>query len=148
MIKVTLWERYSSHVKIFNFWGGQDEAENVVIHLNSSYDYKQQGLWIDWIFLRPVICNSFAWASLFISIPSALESKLKSWLCSMFSTISSASTLVASTLFSCDSTESCFTGCLQKYIVHLEAIQKICFPSARYGFQGKGTCRAFLMVHL
>lgn len=46
---------------------------------------------------------------------SALESKLKSWLWSIFSTISSASTLVASTLFSCDSTESCFTGCLQSF---------------------------------
>lgn len=47
-------------------------------------------------------------------IPSALESRLKSWLCSIFSTTSSASTLVSSTRFSWDSTESCFIGHLWK----------------------------------
>lgn len=46
--------------------------------------------------------------------PSALESRLKSWLCRIFSTTSSASTLVSSTRFSWDSTESCFTGPLWK----------------------------------
>lgn len=48
--------------------------------------------------------------------PSALESKkpwLKSWLCRIFSIMSSASTLVASTLFSWFSMEFCFTGCLE-----------------------------------
>lgn len=49
-----------------------------------------------------------------IYTPSALESRLKSWLCNIFSTMSSASTLVSSTRFSWDSTESCFTGHLWK----------------------------------
>ena len=49
-----------------------------------------------------------------IYTPSALESRLKSWLCNIFSTISSASTLVSSTRFSWDSTEYCFTGHLWK----------------------------------
>ncbi len=52
----------------------------------------------------------------FLKVPSLLESsmlRLKSWPCRIVSMISSASTLVASTRFSWDSTESCFTGCLK-----------------------------------
>lgn len=49
-------------------------------------------------------------------LPSALESSrlgVKSWLWRIFSTTSSASTRVSSILFSWDSMESCFTGCLR-----------------------------------
>ncbi len=52
----------------------------------------------------------------FLKVPSLLESsmlRLKSWPCRIVSMISSASTLVASTRFSSDSMESCFTGCLK-----------------------------------
>lgn len=55
----------------------------------------------------------FPWMS---SLPSVLESSrlgVKSWLWRIFSTTSSASTRVSSILFSWDSIESCFTGCLR-----------------------------------
>ncbi len=63
----------------------------------------------------------------FLKVPSLLESsvlRLKSCPCRIVSMISSASTLVASTRFSWDSTEFCFTGCLkyQKY-KHIQEIQ-------------------------
>lgn len=39
-----IWEGSLSHVRVFSISGRQDEAENLAIHMYSSYEYKQQGL--------------------------------------------------------------------------------------------------------
>lgn len=110
---------------LHNGWGRSEELMGTSLCINVSKSFVTT-IWrmfytADW---PCVMASVYFWKC---SIPSALESirlGVKSWLWRIFSTTSSASTLVSSILFSWDSIEFCFTGCLRggyrtSFYVHL-----------------------------